>query len=79
MAGNKTGPRHQGRKGAWFHIRWIDAIVVLPDEERVLPVTIAHEEVAEHVFGCECIGCSAYPLPLLRKLKRARLSASAQR
>ena len=56
-----------------------DAIVVLPDEERVLPVTIAHEEVAEHVFGCECTGCSAYPLPLLRKLKKARLSAAQQR
>lgn len=40
MANNLTGPVHRGEKGKWVNSRWYPALVLLPDEERVLPTTI---------------------------------------
>lgn len=79
MVFTKTGPKWSGRKGSYVGHHWFDDIVVIPEEDRIMPATIPHDVVAEHVFGCQCDGCTLYPTPLLRRLKRARLSASAQR
>lgn len=76
MAYNKSGPKHSGRKGRYVDHHWYDDIEVLPDDERVMPVTVAHDVVAEHPFGCECLACEAYPEALKRRLKRARLRSS---
>ena len=40
-----------------------------------MPVTIAHDVVAEHPFMCGCSACSTYPVELRRRLKRSRLTS----
>ena len=71
MVYTKQGPKNSGRKGQYVGHHWYDDIEVLPDDQRGdLPMTIAHDWVREHMFGCECIGCAAYPKDLLLRLKR---------
>lgn len=35
-----------------------------------MPVTVAHDVIAEHPILCGCSACSAYPVALRRRLKR---------
>lgn len=60
MAYNKNGPKHQGRKGQYVGTRWYDDIVVIPDDERVLPDTVPHDVVATHPHECRCQPCQGY-------------------
>lgn len=55
---------------------WYDDIVVLPEEQRTMPETVPHEEVAAHPFGCACEACERYPAALKRRLKRRARSAA---
>lgn len=72
MAYNKHGPKHQGRKGQYVGHHWYDDIEVAPDEQRQLPVTVAHDVIATHRAGCACVPCSWYPEDLKRRLKRTQ-------
>lgn len=70
MAYHKGGPVSTGQSGSWHHDRWLPDIVVIPLEERVMPVTVPHDVVATHQLGCACTACTAYPKPLLGRLRR---------
>lgn len=56
----------------WWQGRKVWLTEVLPEDERVMPMTIAHDVVATHKLHCLCVACVAYPLELRRRLKRAR-------
>ena len=87
MVFTKQGPLHTGRKGSYSGHHWFDDIEVIPDEDRVMPMTVPHEVIAEHWITCNCMGCRAYPAEVqrrlkmekLKELKRARLSAARRR
>lgn len=86
MVFTKSGPKYSGRKGSYVGHHWFDDIEVIPDEDRVMPMTVPHEVIAEHWITCGCVGCRAYPVEVqrrlkmekLKELKRARLSAARQ-
>lgn len=71
MVYTKNGPKQSGRKGVYFGHHWLDDLPLLDDQERTMPCTVAHEEIATHRFGCKCRQCSLYPEPLLWELKYA--------
>lgn len=76
MVYRPDGPRGTGRAGSYVGHHWYDDIVVAADEDRVLPVTVAHDVIATHRVGCACEPCGAYPEALKRRLKRAFRSAA---
>lgn len=69
MVYTRTGPKQSGRRGQYVGHHWYDDIEVLPDEERVMPVTIPHDVVREHPVGCRCLACETYPDELKARLK----------
>lgn len=76
MVFTKDGPKHRGRSGRYVGHHWYDDIEVIPDAERVLPVTVPHEVIAEHWITCHCVPCSQYPEDLRRHLKQEALRSS---
>lgn len=66
-------------EGAYVGRRWEYFTPLIPLDQRVMPVTMSHEEVAAHPPGCECVGCTAYrahdqaALSNLRRLHRRRV------
>ena len=71
MVYNKHGPRHQGRKGQYVNNHWFDDIEVIPEEARIMPFTVSHEEIGPHEYGCRCVPCSQYPTEIIRKARSA--------
>lgn len=73
---NTTGPMHRGEKGRWLWGRWYADIVVIPDEDRVMPETMSDQELESHSLLCHCPGCRrrAADAPALKRdyLRRKR-------
>lgn len=78
MVYTKTGPLHSGRRGSYHGHNWYDDIVVLPDDERVMPFTVPNTEVREHPFGCDCEACAVYIARDAKALGRMKLRWRAQ-
>lgn len=70
MVYTKHGPVHQGRRGQYVGHHWYDDIETIPLERRVMPVTIPHDVIGTHRYGCSCTGCEVYPEELKRRLRK---------
>lgn len=73
MGGPGSGAYKRTRpagSGTWFRKHFYYDLVLAPEEERVMPETVAHDEIGRHPFGCECPHCQRYPAELKRRLKR---------
>lgn len=69
MAGNTTGPRHQGREGFWMHGKFQEYLTLLEDDLRIMPYTVADEDVLGHRINCRCEPCKA---PHVQRMKAER-------
>jgi hypothetical protein len=70
MVYHTGGPLSSGKQGTWWQARFYPLLVFLEEEKRVMPDTVAHDEIARHRPGCDCGPCLSYPQALKTQLKK---------
>lgn len=69
MVFHKGGPVSTGQAGSWYRHHWYPALPLLPDNQRVMPITVPHEIIRWHRVGCACVPCQQYDPKLLSTLR----------